>query len=90
MAQTIDRDEEFYAVPLGWEESDKLIHIELELSEATKKRLGLTSTPVILEQISKGRSLRADVAGGFPYWPKLLRSYFGASSAEVGISNCQS
>jgi hypothetical protein len=45
---TIDSDEEFFAVPLTWEESDKLVHFEVELSEATKNRLGLTSNPVIL------------------------------------------
>jgi hypothetical protein len=45
---TIDNDEEFFAVPLTWEESDTLVHFEVELSEATKKRLGLTSKPMIL------------------------------------------
>jgi hypothetical protein len=45
---TIDGDEEFFAVPLTWEESDKLVHFEVELSEATKHRLQLTSKPMIL------------------------------------------
>ena len=44
----IDGNEEFFAVPLTWEESDKLVHFEVELSEATKKRLQLTSNPMIL------------------------------------------
>ncbi len=45
---TIDATEEFFAVPLTWEESDKLVHFEVELSDATRKRLQLTNDPVIL------------------------------------------
>jgi len=43
-----DLNEEFYAVALTWEESDKLLHLELQLSAAAEKVLGTGSRPTIL------------------------------------------
>ena len=43
-----DPNEEFFAVALSWEESDKLVHIELQLSTAAEKVLAAGTKPTIL------------------------------------------
>ena len=40
--------EEFFAVALSWEESDRLVHIELHLSAAAEKVLSKDCKPTIL------------------------------------------